>query len=88
MITVLVQIHLKYYIYAFLNVKFIHSLIVLKKILYLHNLKKDFYMFKYPEDITFTTMTRKSRIEDTWFGGNFAAAPRIPDPDHPEYSGA
>jgi hypothetical protein len=45
-------------------------------------------MFKYPEDITFTTMARKSRIEDTWFSGNFAAAPRIPNPMYPEYSGA
>ena len=42
-------------------------------------------MFKYPYDITYTTMAPKTKIEPTWFGGKFAPAPRLPNPNNPEH---
>lgn len=45
-------------------------------------------MFKYPANITYTTMTPKTTIKKTWCGMKFAPAPRLPNPDKPEQYGA
>lgn len=45
-------------------------------------------MFRYPEDIKYTTMTAGSKIDPSWYGMKFAAAPRYPNAEAPWLEGA